>query len=118
MHWFYLVLAVVFEVVGTTIMKWFVNQGYMLSGTLFVTFMVGLAYLSLSQATTRIPVALANAFWEGLGMLLIALVSFAFLGEAISAGQAFALLLALLGIVVINYGAYVQNNPKSGQTAK
>lgn len=107
-----------FEVIGTAVMKWFVNQGYMLWGTLFVAFMVGLAYLSLSQATSRIPVALANAFWEGLGMLLIALVSFAFLGEAISAGQAFALLLALLGIVVINYGSYVQNNSKLRQAEK
>src|SRR5690554_1742971 len=93
-------------------MKWFVNQGYMLWGTLFVAFMVGLAYLSLSQATSRIPVALANAFWEGLGMLLIALVSFAFLGESISLGQAAALVLAIVGIVIINYGSYLQSKNK------
>lgn len=117
MHWFYMVLAVVFEVIGTTVMKWFVNQGQMLLGTFFVAFMVGLAYLSLSQATSRIPVALANAFWEGLGMLLIALVSFAFLGESISLGQAGALLLAILGIVVINYGSYVQNQKKQAVTS-
>lgn len=109
MHWFYLILAVVFEVIGTTVMKWFVNQGHMLLGTISVAFMVGLAYVTLSQATTKIPVALANAFWEGLGMVLIASVSLVFLGEAISIGQAFALLLAVVGIAITNYGSYVQN---------
>ena len=41
-------------------------------------------------------------------MILIASVSFVFLGEAISIGQMFALLLAIIGIVIINSGHAMQ----------
>lgn len=108
MHWIYLIIAVTLEVIGTTVMKWLVNEDQLLLGSLFITLMVGLAYLALSQATSKIPIALANAFWEGLGMILIASVSFVFLGEAISIGQMFALLLAIIGIVIINSGHAMQ----------
>lgn len=108
MHWFYLVLAVVLEVIGTTAMKWLVNRGYIITGTLFVALMVGLAYVALSQATNKIPIALANAFWEGLGMILIASISLVFLNEAISLAQGMALVLAMIGIIIINIGNAMQ----------
>ncbi|WP_372761197.1 multidrug efflux SMR transporter [Pseudoalteromonas sp.] len=108
MHWIYLIIAVILEVIGTTVMKWLVDNDHILLGSLFVTLMVGLAYLALSQATSKIPIALANAFWEGLGMVFIASVSIVFLGEAISVGQVFALFLAISGIVIINSGHAMQ----------
>ena len=55
MHWIYLIIAVTLEVIGTTVMKWLVNEDQLLLGSLFVTLMVGLAYLALSQATSKIP---------------------------------------------------------------
>ncbi|MBV0934338.1 DMT family transporter [Marinobacterium weihaiense] len=108
MHWVFLILAVVGEVLGTTLMKYVVEEGYLLYGTLIALVMVGLSYLFLSRATLRIPITLANAFWEGVGMVLIALVSLFWLGEQISTTQMAGLVLALIGVAVTNYGHFRQ----------
>ncbi|MCX7544115.1 DMT family transporter [Marinicella gelatinilytica] len=108
MHWLYLSLAVIGEVIGTSLMKLLVSGGFLLSGILVAVSMIGISYVLLSQATRTIPVALANAFWEGFGMILIGMVSFMILGEKISAIQTAALLMAVFGIIVINYGHYLQ----------
>ncbi|GGO67325.1 DMT family transporter [Bowmanella pacifica] len=107
MHWLFLILAVVGEVIGTIGMKLLVEANQHFYGMLLAAGMVGLAYLLLSQATSIIPVALANAFWEGLGMVLIALGSLYFLGEHISALQMGAIVLALAGIGVLHYGHHL-----------
>ncbi len=110
MHWFFLILAVLGEVSGTTAMKILVSGGHQISGTLVAIIMIGLSYILLSQATTKIPVALANAFWEAFGMILIAAISIAVLGEQISALQSMALILAIAGIVITHYGHYTEEN--------
>lgn len=112
MHWFYLIAAVSAEVVGTTLMKFLVSAGQLAQGTLAAIFMVAMAYLFLGKATLRIPVALANAFWEGLGMILIALASLCLLDESISTMQAVGIGVALLGIVIINYGHHQQEQKR------
>ncbi len=106
MHWIFLILAVVGEVIGTTLMKLIVTDGVLLYGTLVAVVMVGISYLLLSRATLRIPITLANAFWEGVGMVLIALVSLLWLGESITSIQAAGLGLALAGVALVNYGHY------------
>ncbi|MFB9356085.1 DMT family transporter [Sneathiella chinensis] len=108
MHWVYLMLAVVGEVIGTTAMKALMVDGHQVIGTLIALGTVGLAYALMSRATLRIPVALANAFWEGFGMILIALISFWVLDEYIAPLQAAAIVLAVVGIVIVNYGHYQQ----------
>lgn len=108
MHWIFLILAVVGEVLGTTLMKLIVGEGYLFYGTLVAVTMIGLSYLFLSRATLRIPITLANAFWEGMGMVLIALVSLLWLGEQISEYQVAGLALALVGVALTNYGHFHQ----------
>ncbi len=108
MHWIFLILAVVGEVLGTTLMKLIVGEGYLLYGSLVAVAMIGLSYLLLSRATLRIPITLANAFWEGMGMVLIALVSLLWLGEQITEYQVAGLALALVGVGVTHYGYFRQ----------
>lgn len=110
MHWMFLILAVIGEVLGTTLMKLIVEEGYLLYGTLVAVAMVGLSYLLLSRATLRIPITLANAFWEGMGMVLIALMSLLWLGEQITGYQAAGLVLALVGVGLTNYGHHYQQS--------
>ncbi|WP_040665124.1 DMT family transporter [Nitratireductor aquibiodomus] len=112
LHWFYLIAAVFAEVVGTTLMKLLVSGGALLQGTLAAIAMIGIAYLFLGRATLRIPVALANAFWEGFGMILIALTSLYLLDETISLIQGIGIGVALLGIAVINYGHHQQGETR------
>lgn len=104
MHWVFLTLAIVGEVLGTSLMKIFISEGYLIAGTAVAMLAVGISYLLLSRATIRIPVAFANAAWEGIGMVLIAVVSFLWLHEQISPTQAVGIVLSLVGIAVIHHG--------------
>lgn len=104
MHWVFLVLAVVGEVIGTTLMKVFISEGYLIAGTVIAMLAVGVSYLFLSRATIRIPVSFANAAWEGIGMVLIAFISYLWLQEQISLLQTAGIVLSLAGITIIHYG--------------
>lgn len=104
MHWVFLTLAIVGEVVGTSLMKVFISEGYLIAGTAIAMMAVGLSYLFLSRATIRIPVTFANAAWEGIGMVLIAFISYLWLQEQISMVQAAGIVLSLVGIAVIHHG--------------
>lgn len=115
MHWVFLTLAIVGEVAGTSLMKVFISEGYLIAGTAIAMMAVGLSYLLLSRATIRIPVAFANAAWEGIGMVLIAFVSYLWLQEQISLAQMGGIVLSLVGITVIHYG-YEQENEESQKT--
>lgn len=110
MHWVFLTLAIVGEVLGTSLMKVFSSEGHIVLGTLVAMFAVGVSYLLLSQATLRISVTFANAAWEGLGMILITVVSFVWLQEQVSLFQLLGVGLALVGIGVVHYG-YHQAEP-------
>lgn len=112
MHWVFLTLAILGEVTGTSLMKIFISDGYLVTGSLAAMFSVAISYLFLSQATLRIPVAFANAAWEGLGMVLIALISYTWLNEQINAIQLAGILLAIIGIVVVHIG-YSQTEGKT-----
>lgn len=104
MHWVFLTLAIVGEVLGTSLMKVFSSEGHVLLGTLVAMSAVGISYLLLSQATLRISITFANAAWEGLGMVLITGISFVWLQEQISPLQLVGLVLSLIGIGVVHYG--------------
>lgn len=104
MHWVFLTLAIIGEVAGTSLMKLFIDEGYVVAGTAVAMIAVGTSYLLLSRATIRIPVTFANAAWEGIGMVLIAFVSFLWLQEQISVVQAIGIVLSLIGITVIHHG--------------
>lgn len=93
-------------------MKVFISEGYLIAGTVTAMIAVGISYLLLSRATIRIPVAFANAAWEGIGMVLIAIVSFLWLHEQISPTQTAGIILSLVGIAVIHYG-YSQEEEKA-----
>ena len=74
--WIYLFAAIGFEVVGTTSMKLTTTLAPFY-GHLLMYAMVGLSYYFLSLAIKRVPVGVAYALWERIGIVLITLVSVA-----------------------------------------
>ena len=77
-HWLCLLAAILFEVAGTTVMK--LSFGWRFAHAA----LAGLSYYSLAKATTGLPVGVAFAFWEALGLALITLSSICILGEPFS----------------------------------
>lgn len=101
--WIYLLAAIGFEVVGTTSMK-FTHTLFPTAGLLLMYVMIGLSYYFLSLAIKRVPVGVAYALWEGIGIVLITLVSAFFLGEHLSLDKALGLAVMIAGILLVKSG--------------
>lgn len=100
-HWIYLSLAIVSEVVGTSFLK--STEGFSRLGpSLVVLAGYGLAFYFLSLTLRTMPVGIAYAVWAGVGVALIALVGWLFLGQALDAPALLGIGLIVAGVVVLN----------------
>lgn len=100
-HWFYLSVAIVAEVIGTSFLK--SSEGFTRlapSSVVIGAYIVAFYFLSLSLKT--LPVGVAYAVWAGAGTALIALAGFAFFGQALDAPAIVGITLIVAGVVVIN----------------
>ncbi len=101
--WLCLLGSITFEVAGTSIMK--VSQGsWAVVGLLLMYAMLGLSYYFLARAVMRIPLGVAYAFWEGLGLVAISIVSVWVLNERMDAPRIAALGLVLVGTLLVHHG--------------
>ncbi len=101
MHWLLLLLAIVFEVCGTTCMK--LSQGFTRttpSVLLFVFY--GLCFVSLTYAMKKIELGIAYALWSGLGIVLITAVGHGYFGEPLNTMRLVCIGLILVGVVGLN----------------
>ena len=101
--WIYLLLAIGAEVIGTTSMKLAATHAPV-AGMLLMYGMIGLSYFFLALAVKRVPVGVAYALWEGIGIVLITAVSVAWLGESIGLYKAVGLGVMIAGILLIKSG--------------
>lgn len=101
--WFFLVISVVFEVFGTSLLK--VMQAEHPTLSLIIIFaIISVSYFLLSKSLFHIPVGVAYAFWEGAGLVLITVAATIFLGEIFTPVRAIGLSCVLGGIILINAG--------------
>ena len=99
--WLCLLGSIFFEVAGTSIMK--VSQGsWALLGMLVMYVMLGLSYYFLARAVLRIPLGVAYAFWEGLGLVTISMVSVWVLQERMDALRLVGMV--LVGTLLVHHG--------------
>ena len=113
-HWFYLVCAIVLEVAASTVMVLSHQWTFAHARTLGLGLMwlgIALSYISLARSTTGLPVGVAFAFWEGLGLVL----GLALRLLRVSAAFSLVDLPAVLGAVflylmgrIFQYGAQLQ----------
>lgn len=105
--WLYLMGAIVLEVGGTTVMKASQAPDWVLgpnAGLVAMFAFIGLSYYCLSLSVRGLPVGVAFAFWEGLGLTLITLVSVVALGETMNFTRFCALVAVLGGAMLVNHG--------------
>ena len=106
--WFYLVMAIFFEVSGTTFMK--LSEGFTktLPSILMVVFYaISLGLLTL--ALKKIDVSIAYAIWAGLGTMLIATIGILWFKEPVSALKIISLGLVIIGVVGLHLSSGVHN---------
>ena len=99
--WLYLVLAILFEISGTTCMK--LSEGFtkiVPSILLFVFYSLSFGMLTL--ALKRIDVSIAYAVWSGVGTALSATIGVLWFKEPITALKLISLALIIGGVVGLN----------------
>ncbi|MBX3640396.1 MAG: QacE family quaternary ammonium compound efflux SMR transporter [Nitrosomonas sp.] len=101
LHWLYLSIAIVAEVIGTSFLK--SAEGFTRIGpSIIVLVCYGIAFYLLSLTLKTIPVGIAYAVWSGVGIALIALVGWIVLGQTLDTPAIIGIGLIVSGVVVLN----------------
>jgi len=97
-QWIYLIVAIMFEVAGTTAMK--MSEGFtktVPSTVMFVFYILSL--VALTYALKKIDMSMAYAVWAGVGTALITLVGIFFFKEPATMLKLASIALIIIGVV-------------------
>lgn len=101
MPWFLLMIAIVAEVIATTTLK--STEGFTrLWPSVVVVVCYEIAFIGMSLSMKTIPMGVVYAVWSGVGVSLVTLVAWLFLGQSLDAAGLAGLGLIIGGVVVIN----------------
>lgn len=101
MHWIYLLIAIVAEVIATSALKASAEFTRLVPSVVVVAgYLTAFYFLSLTLRT--LPVAIVYAMWSGIGIALIALVGWLFLKQSLDAAALIGIGLIVSGVLVLN----------------
>jgi len=101
MHWLYLGIAILFETLGTTLLK--ASDGMTRAAPGIGAFAAyALSFWLLALALRVVPVGVAYAIWAGLGICMIAAIGWVMFGQRLDWPAILGITLILSGILVIN----------------
>ena len=98
MPWLILAATIVFEVIGSTMMK--ASNGFTVfwpSVAVFVCY--SLSLIGLTIVLKYIDLSVAYAIWCGVGVALVALIGILYFKEPVTAQRVISLLLIITGVV-------------------
>ncbi|MBN3885159.1 MULTISPECIES: DMT family transporter [unclassified Nostoc] len=99
--WIYLILAIIFEVSGTTCMK--LSQGFTkIVPSVLIFVFYGLCFTFLTFALKRLEVSLAYSVWAGLGTILIAIIGIIWFHESATLIKLLSIAFIIMGVIGIN----------------
>ncbi|MEH2106647.1 DMT family transporter [Nostoc sp.] len=99
--WIYLILAILFEVSGTTCMK--LSQGFTkIVPSVLIFVFYGLCFTFLTFALKRLEVSLAYSVWAGLGTILIAIIGIIWFHESATLLKLLSIAFIIMGVIGIN----------------
>ncbi len=102
--WVYLGIGIVVEVVGTLSMKLSYGFTKLIPSILCVVFfIIALVMVNLSMKT--IDMSIVYAIWSGVGIALIALLGFLFLGEVVTPMKLMFIALIVIGVIGLHHHA-------------
>jgi small multidrug resistance pump len=101
MNHLFLFVAVVFEVIATSMLK--ATDGFTrLWPSLITVAGYALAFYFLSLTVRTIPVGIVYALWCGIGIVLVTIVGWVVLKQPLDAAAVAGMVLILAGVVTIN----------------
>ncbi|TVP67540.1 MAG: QacE family quaternary ammonium compound efflux SMR transporter [Nodularia sp. (in: Bacteria)] len=99
--WLYLVLGIMFEVSGTTFMKFSVGFTKPLPSILIFVF-YAMSLISVTIALKKLDIGIAYAVWSGVGTMIISMVGILFFRESISLIKIISMVLIIAGVISLN----------------
>ena len=102
MHWLYLSIAILAEVIATSSLK--AAEGFTrLIPSLIVVFGYGTAFYFLSLTLRTMQVGTAYAIWSGVGTVLISLVAWFLYNQKLDAPSILGMALIISGVIIIKF---------------
>jgi len=100
-QWFFLFIAILSEVIGTSALK--ASDGFSrLWPTLVVFVGYSIAFYFLSLTLRIMPVGIAYAIWSGVGVFLISLIAWILFGQSLDTPAMIGMSLIISGVLVLN----------------
>lgn len=96
-----LLIAVVFETIGTTALQ-ASHQFTRLLPSLVVVVSYGIAFFFMALTLRVLPVGITYAIWSGMGIVLIAIIGLLVFGQKLDLPAVLGMAMIVGGIVVIN----------------
>lgn len=101
MPWFYLIVAILGEVVATSSLK--MVEGFpRFTPSLIAVLGYAVAFYFLSLALKTIPLGIAYAIWCGIGIILVSLVGVFFYKRFLDLTAIIGMTLIFAGVAIIN----------------
>jgi small multidrug resistance pump len=102
MHWLYLSIAILAEVIATSSLK--AAEGFTrLIPSLIVVFGYGTAFYFLSLTLRTMQVGTAYAIWSGVGTVIISIVAWLLYNQKLDAPSILGMALIISGVVIIKF---------------
>lgn len=101
MKWLWLILAIVFEVSGTTMMK--LSEGFAMplySIGVFVCYAGSIAFLTLTLK--YFEVSMVYAVWSGVGIAAISIIGITYFGEKSDVIKTICIIFIITGVIGLN----------------
>ncbi len=100
-YYYLLLLAIVFEVFGTTCMK--LSEGFSkLIPSILIFVFYAISFTVFTFALKKLDVSIAYAIWAGLGTALITIIGIFWFKEPVNALKMASLILVVIGVVGLN----------------
>lgn len=100
-YYAYLVIAIIFEVVGAAMLKTSVGFSLLIPSVLVIVFYF-LSFFFFILALQAISLSVGYSIWAGVGTAGTALVGLLFFHEKLSSINFFGLFIIILGVVLMN----------------
>lgn len=101
MRYFYLLIAVVFEIVGTSALQSSQQFTRLVPSIVVLIGFTGALYF-LTLTLKYMPLGIVYAIWSGFGIVLITAISFFWFRQPVDLPAIMGLTLIIAGIVIIN----------------
>jgi small multidrug resistance pump len=101
MHWIYLSIAIVAEVIATTALKAAAGFTRPLPSLIVVTG-YAIAFFCLSLTLRSVPIGIAYAIWSGVGIVLVSVAAWLLFGQRLDLPALLGIALIMAGVLVIN----------------